>query len=230
MSLVRFFKYSLLSIGLVVGLQSCVLSGARADGQLSFVPVRDWGYLGRDAPKGLLDRFKTDNRSELENAQTDPRRLRVHGRRTSGGKTVYAIDPLSDCPEWGCSESYSDYLQLNATFCRARQDFCRIMVYAEEKGKFRSVFDVPFRFQSDGENGSKIAFSDREMDGLPICIEIKGYSTSSDINKLLPHKGEMDRYVSRYCYNGQQYELDKIYTEPWNWLIELRERNRGKFK
>jgi hypothetical protein len=227
---VRILKYSLLSIGVAFCLQSCAPSGARADGSLSFVPVRDWGYLGRDAPKGLLARFKTDNESDLENTPTDPRRLRVHARRTSGEKTIYAIDPISDCPAWGCPKNYNDYLQLYSTFCGARQNFCRMMLYVEERGKFREVFDAPFRFQPDGDNGSKIAFSEQEVDGLPLCFEVKGYSNFSDVGNLLLPKGETDRYVSRYCYNGQKYELDKIYTEPWNWLIELRERNRGKFK
>jgi len=96
-------------------------------------------------------------------------------------------------------------------------------VYVQQNGRYSHVFAGFFGYQGDGE-GKILRISEQITDGLPLCFEVKGISLDSENMEKLPPIKEKERYISRYCYNGQNYTLSNIYTERWDWLIRETEK------
>lgn len=226
MQLKKFLARFILLTGLTLTLQSCQFVKAQSGNVLTFTPlkpVKEWNHLGKDVPKELLEKFKSDHKDLLDSWMGEPGRFPVYIQKTFGGQTLFFINPRVECPEWGCPKESEIYFQYYAPFCNSREHFCLITFYVKQNAGFHSVFADHFSYQGNGDRNI-FAFSEQQQNGLPSCFEVKGFSLSSKYDNKLPPKPEGDRYVSRYCYNGQKYELDKIYTEQWDWLIEEHEK------
>ncbi|PSF35808.1 hypothetical protein C7H19_15395 [Aphanothece hegewaldii CCALA 016] len=225
MKLKIFVNQFILIAGLSL-LQSCQFVTAQSDQELNFIPIKEWGTLGK-APKGLLEQFKLDNQEYLQHWVGDPKRFLVQTYRKLGQKTVFIIDPRSECLQIGCADDRSIYFQYYAPFCGGEVTHCKVMFYVEDNKKFHSVSSANFVPQGDGDE-FLFALSEQQQNGLPLCWEVKGYPVFSEEQISLPVLKQDERYVSRYCYNGQKYKLNKIYTERWSWVIQLRESYQKK--
>lgn len=198
----RFFKY-ITFISLISALPACQYIDtvvAQTEGQLTFEAKNNWNYAAKIAPTNFLEFFRE---KEIHSDWLgDPRRFQMMKINKVGQKyPMYLLDPSVDCPETGCRRDHRPFCGTGG---------CSYFIYIEEEqGKYRKVFEKLFRAEGALDNFFKVS---RQMkDGLPACIELNGIDYDTYSKKPTNRDVEREMFVSRYCYNGRQYLLNRLY-------------------
>ena len=189
----------------ILGLQSCqVIDVVTAQSQpMKFRIVGEEKYAAEFLPDEAISQIKREIFDPNSEWIGDPRRFSVRKIQQMGQtQPLYYITPMIECPETGCNMFY--HLPL----CGATGG-CTYVGYIEEKGKYRQVFNKLFWLQGKGTP----RVSEPNFEGVPACFEIPGYDFESR-EKGLPELSEQEIFMSRYCYNGQEYILNKLYLVP----------------
>jgi hypothetical protein len=194
------FIFSLLGF-LLQSCQSIDIVIAQSDGELNFEIHKNWDYAVKVTPPGMIEQVRKENIDS--DWIGDPRRFPVLKIQNFAQKTpFYLISPTIECPERGCDMSY------NLPLCGGSGG-CTYLGYIEKNGVYKKVFDKLFWLQgSDNPNVSK-----QLKEGLPACLELPGYDFEAR-ERGLPQQKEDQRFVSRYCYNGKNYVLNRLYLVP----------------
>lgn len=190
-------------VGTLILLQSCQAIDtvtAQGEGELTFESRADWDYAARNTPPGMIQQVRQENISS--DWIGDPKRFWVIKVQNLGlgQKPFYFIYPGIGCPDTGCN----DYHQ---PLCGSGG--CTYLAYIEENGQYRRVFNQLFQAEGSFEEFFKV--SRQLKDGLPACIELAGYDARSRYEGKLPQRGENQQFVSRYCYDGNEYVLNRLY-------------------
>ncbi len=189
-------------------LQSCQVIDvviAQSSSELQFETKNDVKYAAEVLPDEIIEQITKEISGPNSNWIGDPRRFKVRKIQQLGqSQTFYYINPMLDCPEWGCDPSY------HTPFCG--MNGCNYYGYLEENGKYRQVFHQLFQLQ-----GSYSPRVSRQLkDGVPACFELPGYDRNSS-EKGLPELKEDQIFKSRYCYNGTKYVLTEFSIVPLEW-------------
>lgn len=195
---------------LCLNVQSCQIINvvtAQGEGELSFIAIKDtWEYAAKLAPPGLVEQVVKENIDP--DWIGDPKRFQIIKIDQFGLKSLYFIDPYIPCPQEGCKnqELWNSYHPL----CGATGG-CSYFLYIQENGQYRKLFGQLFWRQGEKDNFLKI--SRQVKDGLPTCLELIGFDGEVKLNGLPSHRDDQ-RFVSRYCYDGREYVLDRLYLVP----------------
>jgi hypothetical protein len=189
--------------------QGCQLVTAKGEEELNFEVKNNWEYAAEVAPPNLMEQVLKDNLDPKSNWVGDPKRFQVIKINYLGQKSpLYLIDPkiYYECPkDKGCN---LDLLRLYYPFCGATGG-CSYFAYIEENGTYRPVFQQLI-WRLSANDFFKV--SRQLYQGFPACFELTGYDSNTKLQGL-PRIKEDQVFVSRYCYNGSQYILDKLYPK-----------------
>lgn len=197
--------YKILSFILAIAsLQACQTIDtviAQSEGQLTFEVKDNWDYAAKVAPDELIQQVRDENIDDSWIG--DPRRFSMIKVKNLAQKhPLYLVEPSVRCESNYCPKEY------HRPLCGSGG--CSYFIYLEENGQYRKVFAKLFR-----REGSEALFkiSSQIKDGVPACIELSGIDDYTYYHNR-PPRGEDSIYRSRYCYNGREYILNKLYQVP----------------
>ena len=154
----------------------------------------DWQYAAKVAPPGLMAQVAKDN---IKAAWLgDPNRMKVLEIQVANQKSpLYLIDSRVqyECPPIGCEPTLDPLCSSSG---------CAYLGYVQENKAYRRVFSQYFK-SSLTPDVNFIRVSKQLNQGLP-CLEFR------ELPK--PKTGRVQ--VSQYCFDEQQYLLERKFEEP----------------
>lgn len=198
----------LLTLPTLASCQLIAVVVAQSEGELFFEAKNNWDYAAKVLPPHLIEQSRKEN---LDPSWIgDPKQFRALKVKSLGQKSsLYFIEPAIYCPEEGCPTQ--ELFDLYHPACN-KSGGCSYWVYVEENGTYRKVFDQQIWRQSTKDF---LKVSIKLEQGVPACFELTGVDGDSRSQNLrdIPNN---QVFVSRYCYNGNQYVLQKLSQKPKN--------------
>ncbi len=194
-------------ITIFLGIQSCQVIDvviAQSQTELQFETKNDVKYAAEVLPDEVIQQITDENLDPEYGWLGDPRRFKVTKIQQLGqSKPFYYIIPKVECFKTSCDRFY--HFPLCGGSGR-----CTYLGYIEENGKYRRVFKQLFLMQGSELPRVSLQIS---SEGVPACFELPGYDWDSR-EKGLPSLSEGQIFMSRYCYNGTEYTLNKLRIVP----------------
>ncbi len=183
-----------LVLGALLAFALVLFSNQIAVTQISQQFNKDWQYAAKVAPSGLMAQVAEDN---IKDAWLgDPNRMKVLKIQVLNQKSpLYLIDSRVQykCPPIGCEPTLDPLCSSSG---------CAYLGYVQEDKAYRRVLSQYFK-SSLTPDIDFIRVSKQLNQGLP-CLEFR------ELPKLKTGRVQ----VSQYCFDEQQYLLERKFEEP----------------
>ncbi|NJQ97790.1 MAG: hypothetical protein HC784_09480 [Hydrococcus sp. CSU_1_8] len=191
-------------------LQSCDLVAAvlAQGGELTLKAKDNWDYAAKVMPPELIKQVRQNFEAHWIG---DPKRFQAVKVQQFGQKSpLYFIDPYIPCPESGCTSQ--ELYDLYHPGCNVSGGCLKFAYVQQENGTFRRVFEQLF-YQQPTADDVFLKVSSQLDRGYPACFEMAGFDDERR-RQGLPETGQHQVFVSRYCYNGQDYVFQQMFVVP----------------
>lgn len=195
----------ILSAGIFLGVcTGCQL--VTAQGEMIFKEINNWQDLGEIAPNLVTEIRKIPL---LDNWVGDPKKMQVLKIDNFGQKnSLYLVNTTVGYPNGieTVNDEMDDYYR---PLCNMAGE-CSFLIYKKTEKGYALVFNEQLAFTNRNSN-TDFLFTNTLYQGYPQCFEALGYDQVRRSQQQVPvGDGQL---VSRYCYNGSEYQFERIYLK-----------------